>query len=105
MPASLPSSLPTSRRSGHQSKRCQQQGSETALPAFLPAPSEEGVRRFQELYLSRFGQTLNDDEALDLATRYLHLYFFGTTRPNSKTSLGLEQSALSPGSFVSDHPG
>jgi hypothetical protein len=50
-------------------------------------PSPAGVRRFQELYRQRFGEPLDDAQALDLATRYLHLYYFGTTRPPQPASL------------------
>lgn len=45
----------------------------------LPVPSIEGVSQFQRLYEQRFGTTLSESEALDLATRYLHLVYFATT--------------------------
>lgn len=78
------------------------QASEAALPNFLPTPSEDGVRRFRELYQQRLGHALSDEQALDLATRYLHLYFFGTTRPKSEAPLNLEQTALPSGSPFSN---
>jgi hypothetical protein len=48
-------------------------------PKSLPVPSAEGVRQFQSLYERRYGTVLSESEALDLATRYLHLVYFATT--------------------------
>jgi hypothetical protein len=50
-----------------------------ASPKSLPVPSAEGISQFQRLYEQRFGTTLSESEALDLATRYLHLVYFATT--------------------------
>ena len=48
--------------------------------SFLPVPSAEGIAAFQKLYAARFGHFLTDDEARDLASRYLLLYHLGTTK-------------------------
>ena len=46
---------------------------------FLPTPSHEGVKTFQKLVQARFGQDLDDEQARDLAARYLLIYSIGTT--------------------------
>ena len=55
-------------------------------PLFLPTPSQEGVKTFQKLVQARFGQNLGDEQARDLASRYLLIYSIGTT-PVDKIAL------------------
>lgn len=40
----------------------------------LPIPNESELIRFQALYAEHFGVTLTTDEALDTATRLVHLF-------------------------------
>jgi hypothetical protein len=43
------------------------------------SPSPQGVEEFKALYLKHYGVTLNDQDALEAATRLLHLLYFGLT--------------------------
>lgn len=55
-----------------------------AVPSCLPSapiPTPESVARFKVLYLKRFGVALSEQEALDLATRYLLIFALGATPP------------------------
>jgi len=45
----------------------------------LPVPNAEEVERFKELYREHRGEDLDPDQALDLATRFLHFYYFCVT--------------------------
>lgn len=47
----------------------------------LPTPTPEGIAQFKALYRKRFGIELDEEQALDLATRYLHLFCLGVNPP------------------------
>ena len=64
----------------NQLERSNAQPSYVHAPA-IPTPTPEGVQQFKTLYLKRFGVELDEEQALDLATRYLHIFSFGVTRP------------------------
>jgi hypothetical protein len=69
-----------------------------------PTPSAENVAAFKDLYLRRFGVDLGEEEAWDLATRYLHIFYFGVTPPpaptaNNKVSPIPEKLASQPDSI------
>lgn len=41
----------------------------------LPVPSQKEVQEFRALYFRRFGVRLSPEEASEVATRFLQLYF------------------------------
>jgi hypothetical protein len=47
----------------------------------LPVPNTKEIEQFKELYFERTGVHLDNQEALDLATRFLILCYLGMTRP------------------------
>ena len=51
----------------------------------LPVPTPSEVTKFKELYRKHRGVELSDEEALDLATRYLQLFYLGITKPPGTT--------------------
>jgi hypothetical protein len=40
----------------------------------LPVPSAAAVQRFKALFRERYGEELDDEQARDLATRFMHLF-------------------------------
>ena len=54
---------------------------------FLPQPTPEGIRAFRELYQQCFGVDLSSADALELATRTLHLVYLGTHPPATKSKV------------------
>lgn len=48
---------------------------------FLPHPTPQGVAEFRDLYRCQFGVELSPQQALELATRTLHLVWLGTHSP------------------------
>ena len=62
-----------------------------------PTPSPESVVAFKTLFSKRFGVDLGEEEAGKLATRYLHIFYFGVTPPHCQNSdAGTNLSALKP---------
>ena len=57
----------------------------------IPNPTPEGVAKFKALYRERMGEELDDDRALELATRYLHFVFFGVSTPPMRGGTEPEQ--------------
>lgn len=53
-------------------------------PMNLPVPDAKAVADFKQLYLEKFGIDLPDDEAYDLALRFLQFFYFGITPPPTK---------------------
>jgi hypothetical protein len=47
----------------------------------LPVPNAEEVDKFKALYLKHREEELDNARALDLATRFLQLIYFATTKP------------------------
>ena len=58
----------------------------SAIAAHLPVPSPAAVQQFKALFRDRYGQELDDMQALDLATRFLHLFTLVATAPGSSAS-------------------
>jgi hypothetical protein len=52
----------------------------------LPTPNAQEVAQFKELFFKHRGVMLSDEAALDAATRWAHLMFFGTTPCTDSTS-------------------
>ncbi|MCW3053465.1 MAG: hypothetical protein JWN14_2635 [Chthonomonadales bacterium] len=52
----------------------------------LPVPDAQEVTEFKRIYKEKRGIDLPDDEAYDLALRFLHFYFFATTPPPGKVT-------------------
>jgi hypothetical protein len=53
----------------------------------LPIPNAEEVATFKELYKKHRGIDLPGDEVLDLALRWLQLFFFMSTPPPGMTDV------------------
>ena len=53
----------------------------SCAPFPSPTPSPARVAVFKDLFLRRFGVDLGEQEACDLATRYLHIFYLGVTPP------------------------
>ena len=51
----------------------------------LPVPNAQEVQEFRRLYRETRGEEVSDAEALDLATRFLHFYYFATTPPPERS--------------------
>ena len=48
-------------------------------PLFLPTPTPEGVETFRALYQVRLGRSLSVEQARELASSYLLIYYLGTS--------------------------
>lgn len=57
------------------------------LLPYLPSPSPQAVEAFRALYFERFGRCLTQEQASDLAARYLLIYSLGTTTVDKASSL------------------
>ena len=51
---------------------------------WLPAPSPDGVKRFQRLVTEEFGLELSSEDALELATRVLQIHPMQTWEKRSQ---------------------
>ena len=49
------------------------------MPLFLPTPAPKSIETFRTLYQTRFGRSLSAQDAREMASRYLLIYYLGTS--------------------------